>query len=282
MTDDSERRPEGAANRPRGRPRYDAGDSASAENFRHIARQIEIRRGDATPLWVQLKNQIEEAIVSGRLPENSRLPSEQALCQFFDLSRPVIRSALSTLASEGRVIKVPRTGMFVARSRQEVGLMTSKLGVFGELAARGHKASVTTFAFGLAPADEDESRVFGLPDGFDVLRVMRVYFSDGLPLTHTVISLPSHRLPGMEKLDIENKSVFETIRTHYGLTVERADRWLKAGLPSPEIAERMGVPADRPMIRIESIAYDHDGVPLEFYRAFYNSDVASIHIATDD
>ncbi len=282
MNNDDARPPEVAASRRRGRPRYDAGDSASADNFRRIAETIHMRRSDATPLWVQLKNQIEEAITTGKLPENSRLPSEQALCAFFDLSRPVIRSALSALASEGRVIKIPRTGMFVAGRSQDVGLMTSKLGVFGELAARGHKASVRTFAFGLAPADADERRVFGLPEGFDVLRVLRVYFSDGLPLTHTLISLPAHRMPGMEKLDIENKSVFETIRKHYGLTVGRADRWLKAGLPPRDVAERMGVPVGQPMIHIESIAYDHDGLPLEFYRAYYNSEVGSIHIATDD
>ncbi|MCB1883097.1 MAG: GntR family transcriptional regulator [Geminicoccaceae bacterium] len=267
--------------RPRGRPRYDAEDGASAENFRRIARTIRVARDDAVPLWVQLKNQIGEAIRSGALPENARLPSEQALCGIFEISRPVIRGAIAALASEGRVIKVPRKGMFVAARVQAVDLVTSTLGVFGDLSAKGHEPTVRTFAFGLAPADQDERRVFGLPDGFDVLRIVRVYASDGRPLTHTRISLPAHRLPGMERLDIENKPLFETIRQHYGLTVARADRWLKAAMPPPEVAERMGVPPHEPMIFIESIAYDHDGNPLEFYRAFYDSAVASIHVATD-
>jgi GntR family transcriptional regulator len=268
--------------RPRGRPRYDVENSASAENFRQIAKTIQMDRSDGVPLWVQLKNQIEEAITSGKLPENSRLPSEQALCGIFDISRPVIRSALSALAAEGRIIKVARTGMFVAPRMDQVDLVTSTLGVFDDLAAWGNKPSVKTFAFGLAPADEDERKVFRLPEDFDVIRIVRVYFSDGRPLTHTRISLPAHRLPGMEKLDIENKAVFETIRKFYGLTVERADRWLRAALPTPEVAERMGVPMDQPMIHIRSIAYSHDGLPLEFYQAFYNSAVASIYITTDE
>ena len=272
--------PPASASRPRGRPRYDMEDGASAANFRRIAQTIRMERDDAVPLWVQLKNQIGEAILSGALPENARLPSEQALCDLFGLSRPVIRGAIAALASEGRVIKVPRKGMFVATRVQAVDLMTSTLGVFGHLSAKGHKPAVRTFAFGLAPADADERRVFGMPEGFDVIRIVRVYTSDGRPLTHTRIALPAHRLPGMERLDIDNKPLFETIRRHYGLTVARADRWLKAAMPPPEVAERMGVPPGKPMIFIESIAYDHDGNPLEFYQAFYDSEVASIHIAT--
>lgn len=266
--------------RPRGRPRYDVEDSASAENFARIAETIRMTRSDATPLWVQLKNQIEEAIESGALPENSRLPSEQALCEIFEISRPVIRSALAALASDGRVIKVPRKGMFVAARTPVVDFMRSPLGVFSDLVPKGYKVSVKTYEFGLQQADEEERRAFGLPEGLDVIRILRVYSANERPLTHTRISLPAYRMPGMEKLDIENRSVFETIREHYGLTVHRADRWLKAAMPPPDVAERMGVDAGEPLIFIESIAYDHDGIPMEFYRAYYDSSVASIHIAT--
>jgi len=267
--------------RPRGRPRFDIEDTAAAQNFRHIAESIRMRRADARPLWVQLKIQIEEAIISGALPENSRLPSEQALCAIFDISRPVIRAAIGALAAEGRVIKAPRKGMFVARSQQPIDLITSTHGVFGDLTAKGYKPAVKTYAFGLEPADEDERRIFHLPDGFGVIRIVRVYISNGRALTHTRISLPAHRLPGMEKLNIENRSIFDTIRRHYGLTVHRADRWLKAAMPPAEVAERMDAPADQPMIFIESIAYDHGGNPLEFYRAYYNSNVASMHVTAD-
>jgi GntR family transcriptional regulator len=265
----------------RGRPSYDVEDSGAAENFRRIAETIQMKRTDMTPLWIQLKNQIEEAIVAGRLPPNSRLPSEQALCEIFRISRPVIRTAIGALAADGLVIKVPRTGMFVAARVDGVDLVTSTLGVFEDVAAQGHRPTVKTLELGLARADDEERRVFGLPEGLDVIRILRVYYSDGQPLTHTQISLPAHRVPGMEKLDIENQSVFEVIRQQYGLIVARADRWLKAALPPVEVAERMGVTATEPLIFIRSIAYDHDSNPLEFYRAFYNSSVAAIHVATD-
>ncbi|ABA78521.1 UTRA domain-containing protein [Rhodobacter sphaeroides] len=256
-------------------------DGDSAEAFRAFAAGVALQREDPSPLWVQLKNRIEHAILDGTLPENARLPSEQAMCSMFDLSRPVIRNALQALAGEGRVIKQPRKGMFVAPRAPELAFMTSALGVFDDLSAKGYKVTVKTYEFGLHPANEDERRVFKLPEGFQVIRALRVYHANETPLTHTLISLPAHRLPGFEKLDMEGRSIFGTIRELYGLTVARADRWLKGAIVPPEVAARMGVPPGGAMIAIESVAYDHDGNALEYYRAYYNSEVAPIHVATD-
>ena len=121
-----------------------------------------------------------------------------------------------------------------------------------------------------------------LCDAFALSRpVVRVYRVDGAALTHTEISLPAHRLPGMEKLDIENRSIFDTINRHYGLKPQRADRWIKAAVAVPPVAERMGVEPGTPLLRIESVAFDFNGNALEYYDAYYNPDVSPLHIATD-
>ena len=96
-----------------------------------------------------------------------------------------------------------------------------------------------------------------------------------------MISLPAHKLPGMEKLDIENRSIFDTINEHYGLKPQRADRWIKAAVATSLVAKRMGVKRGTPLLRIESLAFDFDGNPLEYYDAYYNSNISPLHIATD-
>ena len=138
-----------------------------------------------------------------------------------------------------------------------------------------------TFEFYRATANEGEQKVFGIPPESDVVRITRVYYCDGQPVTHTHISLPGHKLPGMEKLDIDNHSIFQTIRERYGLTVQRAERWFTAELPDAESIIRMGISEDTPLMSIESITYAHDGSALEYYRAFHNSAVARIHLRID-
>lgn len=203
------------------------------------------------------------------------------MSEIFQLSRPVIRAALNALTSEGKVVKQARRGMFVAPKPAEFDFMTSTLGVFDDLSAKGYKVTTRTHEFGLFAATSEEKRALALPEGFNVIRILRVYAADGRPLTQTRISLPAHRLPGFEKLSIEGRSIFGTIRANYGLTVARADRWLRAEVAEPEVCDRMEVPRGSALIRIESIAYDHDGNPLEFYDAYYNSGVAPIHVATE-
>lgn len=270
-----------AAARGRGRPGFESAENEAARKFRSIVRNSRIDRNTKTPLWVQLKVVLEKAIYSGVLPESTRLPSEQVLCDAFALSRPVVRNALAALSAEGLVIKEPRRGMFVASHPPEVGFMTEAKGVFEDLSAKGHEVTVKTFDFGLCEANGVERRVFGLPSAHKVIRILRVYRVDGAALTHTEIALPAHRLPGMEKLDIENRSIFDTINRHYGLKPQRADRWIKAATAASPVAERMGVEPGTPLLRIESVAFDFDGNALEYYDAYYNPDVSPLHIATD-
>ena len=270
-----------ASTRIRGRPGFESADTEAARRFRSIVRASRIDRSSKAPLWVQLKTVLENAIYAGVLPKGTRLPSEQVLCDAFGLSRPVVRNALAALSAEGLVIKEPRRGMFVASHPPEVGFMTAAKGVFEDLSAKGHAVSVRTFDFGLYEANDVERRVFGLPSAHNVIRILRVYRVDGAALTHTVISLPAHRLPGMEKLDIENRSIFDTIHRHYGLKPQRADRWIRAAVAPPPIAERMGIASGTPLLHIESVAFDFDGNALEYYDAYYNPDVSPLHITTD-
>ena len=72
------------------------------------------------------------------------------------------------------------------------------------------------------------------------------------------------------------------IRDRYGRRVVRAERNFSAVMPSEIACERMGVPADKPLIWIESIGFERDGSPLEYYRAFYNSEAATIRISVAD
>ena len=264
--------------RSRGRPRNEVGDSAAADVLRELGARNTLDRDHRAPLWVQLKNQIGDAITKSALAPHARLPSEQTICEIFDVSRPVVRSALSALAADGRLIRMPRKGVFIAPPRQETDFATANLSVHADLTARGHDVTAKTFLFGRFPPDEAEQRFLGVPPNGTVIRIGRVYFSDGQPLTYTQISLPGHKVPGMEKLDIEGHSVFSTLREHYGLVAHRAERWLTAAMPHAEAAELMGVPITEPMIWIESVAYDPSGAPLEFYRAFYNSATAKIHV----
>lgn len=65
------------------------------------------------PLADQLYGQILDQIVSGRLSEGDRLPTEKEICATFGVSRPVVRDALARLRADGLVKSRQGSGTYV-------------------------------------------------------------------------------------------------------------------------------------------------------------------------
>ncbi len=61
----------------------------------------------------RLYEQILEQIVSGKLEKGSRLPSEAELCRLFQVSRPIVREALSRLQADGLVRSRQGSGSYI-------------------------------------------------------------------------------------------------------------------------------------------------------------------------
>lgn len=72
------------------------------------------------PLYSQLKDLLIKKIETGEYPENSQIPSEQELCDTYDISRPTVRQAISELTNNGYLYKEKGRGTFVAKSRTRV------------------------------------------------------------------------------------------------------------------------------------------------------------------
>lgn len=69
----------------------------------------------SSKLYIQIYNQIHDAIVSGRYKVGDRLPSEKELCGMFSVSRVPVREALSALELNGFVESMQGAGVYVRR-----------------------------------------------------------------------------------------------------------------------------------------------------------------------
>ena len=64
-------------------------------------------------LYIQIYNQLREAIVDGRFGVGDKLPSEKELCQTFGVSRVPVREALCALELNGLVDSIQGGGVYV-------------------------------------------------------------------------------------------------------------------------------------------------------------------------
>lgn len=268
--------------RGRGRPKFDQAHKKAADRFQEACRHISVSKTVNLPLWRQLAEQFEAVIRAGELEPHSRMPSEESLTEMFGVSRTVVRNALQMLAKRGLIVKVHRKGIFVDAPPLETAFLTSNLSVYDDMVSRGHRVSTKTFEFLRAEANEDERAALQLEPHETVIRIGRLFWMDEKPITYTQMTLHGEKLPGFETLDIENRSILGLIRERYGRRLRRCERWFRAVTAPDHVCEAMGTAPATPMIWIESIAYEADNTPLEFYRAYYNSDAASMHLSIVD
>ena len=73
----------------------------------------DVDRNSPIPIYHQLKVLIQEQIESGVWKPGERIPTEQELCQSYNISRSPVRQALNELAYEGLLIRRPGLGTFV-------------------------------------------------------------------------------------------------------------------------------------------------------------------------
>ena len=88
------------------------------------------------PLYAQLKDLLLERITQGVYRAGSQIPSELALCDELQLSRPTIRQAIAELVAEGTLIIVKGRGTFVAAEPERLELRNFSPFTFSLLSQR--------------------------------------------------------------------------------------------------------------------------------------------------
>jgi GntR family transcriptional regulator len=81
--------------------------------------KIVISNRSGIPIYEQIKEQIKEAIISGVLLEDERLPSIRALARDLKISAITTARAYSDLKAEGFIANVPGKGCFVLPRNDE-------------------------------------------------------------------------------------------------------------------------------------------------------------------
>lgn len=269
--DDTSRRP--------GRPSFNDAHKTSAERFDRACASIQLSVSPDQPLWRQLTYALENLIRNEHLPSGSRLPSEKELARRFEVSRPVVRNALQSLATRGLVIKLARKGVFVGEPQRETAFVTTNLAAYDDLVSRGHKVTFTNFELLKTKPNLHERQRLQLDTGKEVVRIGRVFWMDGEPISYAHMSFDADKVPNLEKADIKDKPILRYIDQQYNRRPVRADRWFKAVMPPKAVIQEMEISSAIPMIWVESVAYEADNSPLEYYQSYYNSDVALIHLS---
>lgn len=221
------------------------------------------------PLYLRLRQLLEEAIRSGRLGEGDALPAERDLADYADVSRVTVRKAVDDLVRDGLLVRRQGSGTFVAKPVSRVQQPLSRLTSFTEdMARRGLETRSEWLERGLFHPSPEEMMMLGLAAGTLVARLGRLRIARDMPLAIERASLSAEFLPDPEAV---TTSLYAELEKKNARPVRAIQRISACNVKEPE-AGLLVVPVGAAGLSIERISYLASGRVVEFTRSLYRGD----------
>jgi GntR family transcriptional regulator len=223
-------------------------------------------------LHTQIANAVASSITLGHFRSGDRLPPERELAKGFGVNRLTVRQALAELQIRKLINR--RTGRnggtFVAEPIIEYDLTT--FAGFSEQAQRlGHIASSRILRTEKVDADETTADELQLPPGSGVYEIDRLRFADELPVLLEHSSFPADRFSGLLAEPLHG-SIYEVLDRRYDARPVRAVERITPINANVKTARLLGVTRGTPLLRVERVAFDVNGLPVESARDILRAD----------
>jgi len=239
-----------------------------------------LERGAGVAVWRQIEQILAAEIAAKGFGEDGRLPSEGELAKRFDVNRHTVRRAMLGLAALGLVSVEQGRGTFVQPGAIDYSI--GKRTRFTEnLQRHQHSAVGRLLASSRVKADPTVAKALGIRAGALVYRLETLHESDGVPLTYARSWYPAARfadLPAvMERVDSTSKALAE-----FGVR-DYLRKWSRIGsvLPEPEVARRLNINRQQPVLWVENVDVDMDGVPIKYGVTHFAADRVQLMVEHD-
>lgn len=227
-------------------------------------------RNSSKPLYLQIYEELLDLIDSGKLKTGDQFPRELELVERYGVARITVRRAISDLVLEGRLVRRAGKGTFVAapkidRHIIDVSSFTTRMGALG-IQARARVLEVRTL-----PASQRLSRELEVQPDSPVLELIRLRYSNNEPVALETSFLSLERCPGLDRIDFNNRSLYEALRTEYGLEPRRANRSLEMTHANEWEAQYLNISRTTPLFLLRGQIHGDD-TPIEYIKTLLRGD----------
>ncbi len=225
-----------------------------------------IDRTNPIPMYLQVKNELEQMIKSGELKSGDRIFSESELCDMYSISRITAKKSLDDLVTDGYVYRIQGRGSFVKGPKIDHRL-TNFYSFTEEVKARGMTpSSVILNAEIITPDDEvKENLNLGADEKVYYIRRLRLANDAVIVLDHSFIpcSLCAH----LTKEDLTNHSLYEMLSMQGVVPDKAVECFLAVGLDETE-ADLLGEKVGTASLKVCRKTYSKDRL-IEYNYRFY-------------
>jgi GntR family transcriptional regulator len=238
---------------------------------------VQLRSDTAMPLYQQLEQQLENLIRNGTLPAGTVLPAERQLAESLGLSRATVQRAYHTLRQRRLLVAQGRRGFLIQEPDQRLHPGMDRLKGFTEEMRLLGKIPSSRILERKVVSDRSIASIFGLPSPSRFLRLVRVRYGDGVPLSREVAWYNLSAAPDLEHGDLSG-SVYAFLAERCGRPLIYCDQTVEATMPNEDECEIFGFAQPVPCLLIKRRSYTHGEVMMEYVEGLFRGDTYSYRL----
>jgi len=224
-----------------------------------------------SPIYLEVRRRISEAIRSGEWRPGEAIPPEKKLCERFGVSMGTLRKAVDELTASGVLIRQQGRGTFVARHSQDRYLFS----FFHLVGHDGHKEYPQVRFLGLRTtiADQFASEALAVKAGAKLLHLSNELSLRGKVSSLDEIFLPAGLFPGLteQRLRERQTTLYQMYQEEFDITVIRASERVRGFAATGSQARLLKTDVGAPLLKIVRVVYSFQDRPVELRLSYVNT-----------
>lgn len=235
-----------------------------------------LQRLDTTspvPLYYQLAQMIRNLIEKGDLKPGDTFWTEQELSHIYGVSRTTVRMATRELAVEGLVVVKQGKRTYISKPKISRGFpgLTS---FTEDMKKRGITPGSRLIAYNVLPPAPEVRDNLKLKRDEKAIQLKREMLADGEVIGFHIVYLPREvwlRLQITPSF-LNNRSLYKALEEKGGVHLAEADETIEVGFADQETARILGLKKGQPILMMNRLAFDVNGIPVEYAINIYRAD----------
>jgi GntR family phosphonate transport system transcriptional regulator len=231
-------------------------------------------------LWRRIADELEQSIAQGTFKAGTKLPAETEIADRFGVNRHTVRRAIAALAERGLVRAERGSGTYIEADR--IAYPIRRRTRFSEIiGGAGHAVGGRLVGSTIENADSEIAKRLKLKPLAAVIRMERVRQADGVPIVASTTWLPAERFPNAARIYAMSSNSMTRMLANFGVRDFTRERTrVTAAIAEAADAESLKIALGRPLLVVESVDADTDGVPILTTRSRFASDRVALVLET--
>ncbi len=221
----------------------------------------------------QVVEKLLEEMRTGCYAQGARLPAEIELAAHLQVSRTVVRDALSEMEREGFVERVRGIGTVINRRALELkDRMDQKFEYSAMIRAAGRQPNVDMISTSQTPASPEMAALLQIEPGSPIFTIQKRIKADSQPVIYSVDHLPLALFKGEkpEQMDL-TLPVFEILEKACGQTVTSTIAHVKAVCPDAALSRTLSLGSGEALLLLDEVCSTRLCQPVLHSYSYYTS-----------